>query len=107
MRSRNIKKQIWLDEDECRILQENSKKVGMKEAPYIRSLILGCVPKEKPDKEFYEVMKQLRGIGINLNQIAHRTNTLGYVESKYYQAEAEKWNAFIIDIKKKFLLPHK
>lgn len=52
-------------------------------------------------------MKQLRGIGINLNQIAHRTNTLGYVESKYYQAEAEKWNAFIIDIKKKFLLPHK
>lgn len=107
MRSRNIKKQIWLDEEESQMLKEKSRKSGMKEAPYIRSLIRGCVPREKPGKEFYEVMKQLRGIGINLNQIAKRTNTLGYVEAKYYQEEAEKWNAFIIEVKKAFLLPHK
>lgn len=107
MRSRNIKKQIWLDEDECQILKERSSKVGMKEAPYIRSLIRGCVPKEKPGKEFYEAMKQLRGIGINLNQIARKTNALGYVESNYYRQEAEKWNNFIVEVKEKFILSRK
>ena len=107
MRNRNIKKQIWLDEEENQMLKDKSRKSGMKEAPYIRSLIRGYEPHEKPDKEFYEVMRQLRGIGINLNQIARRTNTLGYVETKYYQAEAKKWNAFIVEVKKKFLLPNK
>ena len=59
--------------------------------------------RERPDEKFYDAIKELRTIGINLNQIAHKCNALGIVDP-IYQEEARKWNEFIIDIKKKFLL---
>lgn len=102
-RNRKVKKQFWLDEYEAKMLSEKSQKACMKEGPYIRNLICGYEPREKPDDEFYEVMKELRAIGNNLNQIARKVNTLGYVDSSYYQEQAEKWCDFIVNIKERFL----
>ena len=59
--------------------------------------------KEKPDERFYEYIKEIRAIGNNLNQIAHKCNVLGIVD-KTYQEEVTKLNNFMIEIKKKYLL---
>lgn len=104
MRSRNIKKQIWLNQKEASILKKNSNVVNISEAEYIRQLILGTKLKEKPDDRFYEVMKQMRAIGNNLNQIARVANSTGHISDNDYSAEAELWNKFMIEIKKRFLL---
>lgn len=105
MRSRNIKKQVWMNREEAKVLRNKSKKVGLTESELFRLLILGFEPKEKPDGEFYEVMRELRAIGNNLNQIAHKVNATGNIESNLYNKEAKKWNDFINKIRDKYLLP--
>lgn len=107
MRSRSVKKQVWLNHDEAKMLKNKAKKVGVNESELIRNLIKGFEPREKPSKDFYEVMKQMRAIGNNLNQIARKANTLNFIDELQYQKEAIKWNQFILDIKEEFLLPKK
>ena len=59
--------------------------------------------KEKPGIEFYEVMKQLSKIGVNLNQIAYKANSTNNIEKDYYKQEAEEWHKFAKEVKQKFL----
>ena len=59
--------------------------------------------KEKPGIEFYEVMKQLSKIGVNLNQIAHKANSTNKIDKDYYQREADEWHKFAKEIKSKYL----
>ena len=65
MRKRAIKKQFWLNENENKMLKENSKKTGLSEAEYLRSLIEGYKPKEQPKEEIYKIIRKLRSIGNN------------------------------------------
>ncbi len=104
MRKRNIKKNFWLSWEENEILKRKAKRSGKSEADFVRCLITDIVLKEQPDERFYEVLKQLRMIGNNLNQIAHRANMdKGFIDHLKYQKEAEKWNQFILDVKHEFL----
>ncbi len=105
MRNRNIRKQVWLNREEASMLKKRAKKCGLSEGVLLRNLITRFEPKEKPDESFYEVLKELRQIGINLNQIAHKANATGNIESELYKDEALKWDQFILDIKKKYLKP--
>ncbi len=103
MRKRDIKKQVWINEKENKMLKSNAKKVGLNESEYIRSLIMGYKPKELPDKKFYQDMDQLRGISINLNQIAKKANSLGMIDAPLYKKNYEKLNEFIQKIKTTYL----
>ena len=38
----------------------------MCESDYLRTLINGYLPKEKPPKEFYDIINELRRIGNNI-----------------------------------------
>lgn len=105
MRKRQIKKQVWLNREEAMILKKKAKKVGFKEAELIRNLIIGFEPREKPDDRFYDVMKEMRAIGNNLNQIARKANSLNFIDSSLYKKEAENWNRFMINVKREYLLP--
>ena len=103
MRKRDIKQQLWLNEAEKKRLKINAKKVCLNESEYIRSLIMGYTPKEQPCDDFYEDMKQLRGIGININQIAKKANSLGIIDEQFYKKTYQKLNEFIQSIKKKYI----
>lgn len=105
MRNRQIKKQVWLNREEATYLKKKSKKAGINESELIRNLIIGYEPKEKPDDRFYDMMKELRAIGNNLNQIARRANSLNFIDSNIYKNEVKKLNNFIIEVRKKILLP--
>ena len=60
--------------------------------------------REKPDNRFYEVMKQLRAIGNNLNQIVKKANSTNYINTDKLYSESVKWNKFINDIRSEFLV---
>lgn len=107
MRTRQIKKQVWLNREEAMLLRKKAKKVGFTESELIRNLILGFEPKEKPDDRFYETMNEMKAIGNNLNQIARKANTLNFIDYPFYEKEAKKWNRFMISIKKEYLLSEK
>lgn len=103
MRTRDIKQQLWLNETEKAKLKSNAKKVGLNESAYLRSLIMGYKPKEQPSDKFYEDMKQLRGISININQIARKANSLGIVDAPFYRKTYQKLNEFMQQIKRKYI----
>ena len=97
MRTRSIKKQVWLNREEATLLKKKAKKVGLNESELLRNLIVGFEPKEKPDERFYEALNQMRAIG--------KANSLNLVDYPLYQKEADRWNQFMLKIKKEFLLP--
>lgn len=103
MRTRDIKKQVWLNEIELKTLRKNAKKAGLNESTYIRNLIMGYKPKEQPTENMYEIIKQLKLVGINLNQIARKANALDLVDAPFYKKVYASWHELSENIKKEFL----
>lgn len=103
MRKRNIDKHIWFSKAEAQDLQKKAKLACLSEAGLIRLLIKGYEPKEKPDERFYDVMRELSNIGNNINQLAAKANTLGFIDAPQLKKEAEKWNKFQSDVERYFL----
>ena len=107
MRKRNVDKHIWFSRAEAQELQRKAKKACLSEAGLIRLLIKGYEPKEKPDDRFYDVMRELSAIGNNINQLAAKANTLGFIDVPMLKNEAEKWNKFQAEIERHYLRPEK
>lgn len=107
MRNRRIKKQIWLNDDEAFLLKERADAVSMDASNYIRHLIVGYKPKEKPPLEFYDNFKEIRRIGKNINQIARLASSTGKVDMLYFKKQTDMLNNLIIEIKNKYLRPEK
>lgn len=107
MRKRNVDKHIWFSRAEAQELQRKAKKACLSEAGLIRLLIKGYEPKEKPDDRFYDVMRELSAIGNNINQLAAKANTLGFIDAPMLKSEAEKWNKFQAEIERHYLRPEK
>ena len=103
MRKRNIRKDIMLNEVENEKLIADCKKANLSYGEYFRKLLMEKEIREKPGIEFYEVMKQLSKIGVNLNQIAYKANSTNNIEKDYYKQEAEEWHKFAKEVKQKFL----
>ena len=107
MRKRNIQKIVRFSRDEAQDLQKQAKKACLSEAGLIRLLLRGYEPREKPDERFYDVMRELSSIGNNINQLAVKANTLGFVDAPQLKKEAERWHKFQADIERTYLRPDK
>lgn len=103
MRKRNIRKDIMLDEIENEKLISDCKRANLSYGEYFRKLLMEKRIKEKAGKEFYEVMKQLSKIGVNLNQIAYKANSTNDIDKDYYKKVADEWHRFAREVKQKFL----
>lgn len=75
----------------------------MSESSLIRCWIKDIHPKEKPPPEFYDLINELRRIGINLNQIAHVANATHHINNYKYDINAEELNKIIKNIKETYL----
>ena len=107
MRKRNIQKIVRFNREEAQDLQKKAKKACLSEAGLIRLLIRGYEPKEKPDDRFYDVMRELSSIGNNINQLAAKANSLGFIDAPMLKAEAAKWTKFQSEIERTYLKPDK
>lgn len=105
MRTRQIKKQYYLNEDELNILKNKCLKTGYNEGSLIRSLLMGFEPKEKPPIEFYNAIKEIRKIGININQLTLIANSTGKIDSVKLDKEIDILNNLILELKTIYLKP--
>ena len=103
MRKRYIRKDIMLNEIENEKLITDCQRCHLSYGEYFRKLLMEQQLKEKPDYKFYEVMKQLSKIGVNLNQIAKKANQTNKIDEDYYNKEADTWHKFAEEVKNKFL----
>jgi hypothetical protein len=104
---RTIEKHILLNRTEAQDLQKKAKKACLSEGALIRLLLKGYAPKEQPDERFYDAMRELSAIGNNINQLAVKANSLGFVDAVQLSKEAERWHKFQADIEREFLRPEK
>ena len=77
MRKRNVHIQFWLDKKEAEAFQKKVKKSGLSREAYLRHLVNGLEPQDAPPPDYYAMMRELHGIGNNLNQIAVHAHTYG------------------------------
>ena len=94
-----------MNHSEAAALALKAKKAGLTEATVIRFLVKSYSPKEKPDDRFYVVMRQLVGIGNNIQQICRKANALNFIDAPALSKEAEKWNDFWLEVRQKYLDP--
>ena len=90
MRKRQNPIQVYLDESEYNKLKEWSVASNRTMSAYIRELLSDSQPVAFPPIEYQEVLRELRKIGINLNQLASKAHTLGFVDEREYRAESER-----------------
>ncbi len=107
MKRRTVKKQFWFSRDEAQDLQKKAKKTCLTEAALVRLLVRGYEPKERPDERFYDTMRNLSAIGNNINQLAAKAHTLGFIDVPMLKNEAERWHKFQADVERQFLRPEK
>lgn len=107
MSKRTIEKHILMTRAEAQDLQKKAKKACLSEAGLIRLLLKGYEPREKPDADFYEAMKELSAIGNNINQLAVKANALGFVDAPQLKKEVERWHKFQADMERTYLRPDK
>ena len=98
MQTRFIKKQILVSREEDQLIRQKAEQVGMNVSAYMRSRALDYNPKEKPPKEFYDAIKEIRKVGINLNQIAHKANALNFIDVPYYKKQVEICQLLVIQL---------
>ena len=107
MRKRNVQILFRLTEEEAEHLNEIVRKSGRSKEAFLREMVRGYQLCEKPDPEFYKMMRELSAIGNRINQLAVKANALGFVDTPMLREEARKWHEFQIDIRKRYLLPRR
>ncbi len=101
MRRRTIKKQLWLSQDEDKILKKKSKVTGLNESELIRSFIKGYRIKAQPTDEIKQFQRELSGIANNINQIAKVANSYQFVKLDDLKYITSKLPDFILRFEKK------
>ena len=107
MRKRNIQVITRFNKEEHQYFQKLVKKSGISQEAYIRHLIAGLVPKEVPPPDYHAMMRELHGIGNNLNQIAQKAHVLNVLDVLRYDENVSKLNQAVRDIVGAVMVPER
>ncbi len=105
VRKRNNRVQVRLDNKEHQAFMKAVRKSGLSQEVYLRHLINGVVPQDAPPPDYFAMMRELHGIGKNLNQIAQKAHVLNVVDVQRYDTAARQLDAAIRKITDAVILP--
>ena len=98
MRVRNKAFLLWLTESEMYKLKNDAKIAGLTQQEYVRQSLKGVVINEKPPEVLFEILRELRLIGNNMNQISMRFNSTNRLDALQYKKNYENLQKTISDI---------
>jgi len=107
MRKRNIHIQFWLNKKEAEAFDKAVKRSGLSREAYLRHLVNGLVPTDAPPPDYYSMMRELHGIGNNLNQIAQKAHVLNVLDVRRYDEACRLFEQSVKNITNAVLLPRK
>lgn len=105
MGKRNIEIKVRLNRKEAELLNKHVKKSRLSREAYLRHLINGLVPQDAPPPAYFDFIRELHGIGNNLNQIAQKAHVLGVMDERRYDEALQRFDQLIRDITKAVILP--
>lgn len=88
MRKRKHQVKIWMSDEEIAMLKKKINETGQDQQTVILNAIAGhkttsaeeVAELKESNKQFTDAIRQLRGIGNNVNQIARYANTVGVIQ---------------------------
>jgi hypothetical protein len=107
MQNRSIEIKFRLNKKEAEALGKRVKKSGLSRESYLRHIINDLVPTDTPPPDYYSMMRELHGIGTNLNQIAQKAHVLNVLDVKRYDENAAALNRAVVEITNAVMLPRK
>jgi hypothetical protein len=96
-----------LTADEHAFLKASIEKSGLSQEAYLRILISGRVPKERPNEPLIKMVRELGAIGNNIHQLAVKANALGFIDAPKLETEMRAWREFRLAVRRHFLEPDK
>ena len=105
LNSRNIEIKVRLNRKEAESLNKRVKKSRLSREAYLRHLISGFIPRDAPPPDYFSMMKELYGIGNNLNQIAQKAHTLNVVDVQRYDTAVRQFETAVKKITEAVVLP--
>ncbi len=80
---------VYLNDDEYAKLCKDAAVFGRDKSKYLRLLIDWIEPVAPPSVEVKDFTRELRRLGVSMNQIAAKANSYGYVDELEYKRNAD------------------
>ena len=96
-----------LDKKEVDALNKRVIKSGLSREAYLRHLVNNLVPTDTPPPDYHSMMREIRAIGTNLNQVAQKAHVLNVVDVKRYDESVTALNKAVVEITNAVMLPRK
>lgn len=90
---------VRFTDDEYQQLNKMVEDSGLSREAFVRKRIIGIIPLGKPREEYLEVIRQLRKIGNNINQLAAVANKSNSIDTMLFKEEVRKLTKEITEIK--------
>ena len=90
MRSRPVQIKVYLNEEEYENLCNLCEKTNLKKGRLIRLLLEGYVPPKAPPVDYKKLIREVRAVGNNINQILFYVNTNGILNVPDLNVELKK-----------------
>ena len=105
MRKRNHRIWTYLNDEEYDHFLKLIEATGVSKEGFVRSVLSCNIPPPLVPNILYEVLRELRYIGNNLNQIARVANATGDLNHEEYKQYADMLVKDILDIKQTIARP--
>ena len=89
MRRRSNRIHIYLDDTELINLTRKQKATGLSREEFCRRVLQDVEVKQGPQLETAMLLRELNKIGTNINQIAAKANTIGFIDVPNLKIELE------------------
>lgn len=90
MRSRPLRLEVYFNEREYENLCRLCKETNLKRGRLIRLLLEGYVPPQAPPVDYKKLIREVRAVGNNINQILFYANANGILNVPDLNAELKK-----------------
>ncbi len=81
---------VRLSDEEYARLCQGADMIKRDKSKYLRQLIRWIEPVAPPSVEVTELLRELRSVGINLNQLAAKAHSLGFIDTLMYRGVTEQ-----------------
>ncbi len=104
-RKRTHRVEVAMNDQEYEKFLDSVHACGLTKQAYLLLLISDRIPQPLPSDDFQEVIRQLRKIGTNLNQITVIAHKTGSIDIMKFKQAVSNLNDAIIEIREQVYLP--
>lgn len=88
---------VYLNDEQLEVFSQNADKCCMTKSNYARQVLCGLLPQQK-NENVDKFLSEVHKLGININQLCAKANSLGYVDTPELKNQLEKLEMLELEI---------